>query len=358
MATIKEYLQTAHREKASDIYFSVDSPPFLKINGKLYPIKTHPDLSKTNIDSLVQEIFSPGDLAEFESSREVISTFTIDGVGRLRVVLSDEKRGNCLACHLIPLNIPEFDDLGLPSVLKELVSSGTGLILILGCARSGKTTTLASLIQHINNTAEKSVLTLEVPMEYEHKQNRSVIEPIRRPGNRMVLNQHVPGNLIETADVLAMDGLSLEEAIIPALKASTEGLLVLATLETNGGVAEVLNRIIGSASEKKEGYGREILARTLRCAIWQNLFPLKDQSRFMPAVEILINDPVISRLIRREGSLHLLRPTMAAGRHKGMQTMHQALASLKQQSIVHKDILAAFENEILRYYISPVHGRF
>jgi len=358
MATIKEYFQTAQREKATDIYFSVGSPPFLKINGGLHPLKAHPDLNKTKIDGLAQEVLSPRDLSEFESRREIISACTIDGLGRLRVVLSDESRGLCLACRLLPLNIPEFDGLGLPSFLKKMVSSGTGLILIIGCAKSGKTTTLASLIQHINDTSEKSILTMEVPTEYEHENNRSFIEQMRLPGNGTLLNKRTYSNLLKTADVMVMDGLPLEETMIPALNAAAEGLLVLATLETNGGVAEVLTRIVHNASANKRGSGRKLLAHTLRCAIWQHLLPLKNGSGFTPAVEILINDPVVSRLISQERSLHLLRPTMAAGRYKGMQTMHQALEALKQQSLVHKNILAAFKSEILRYYVSPIKGSF
>ena len=358
MATIKEYFRTAEREKATDIYFNVGTPPFLKINGGLHPLKAHPDLSKKKIEGLARQLLSPESLSEYESRREVIGACTINGVGRLRIVLSDGRGGPCMACRLVPLNIPEFDTLGLPSILAQLISAGTGLILVMGSAGSGKTTTLASLIQHINNTSEKVILTIESPTEYVQPHNQSVIETIRPGENGMLLEKNAYNGLLETADIMVIDSLPLEETISPALTAAAEGLLVLAALETNGGVAEVLARIINSAPATKKGYRRSLLARTLRGAIWQRLLPLKDGSGSTPAVEVLINDPVISRLMSQEGNLHLLRPTMAAGRYKGMQTMHQALETLKQQSIVQEDIMAAFANEILKYYVSPVKGSF
>ena len=174
----------------------------------------------------------------------------------------------------------------------------------------------------------------------------------------MPIDKKTYSSLLQTADVMVMDGLPFEETISPALRAAAEGLLVLATLETNGGVAEVLARIISTCSAEKREHRRSVLAHVLRGAIWQHLLPLKDGSGSTPAVEILINDPVTSGLINRDGHLGLLRPTMAATRYKGMQTMHQALETMKRQSLVHEDIMSAFENEILRYYVSPVKSSF
>ena len=358
MATIKEYYQVAQREKATDIYFSVGSPPFLKINGALKPLQKQKNLNKAKIVGLAREVLSSEKWSEFESRGELIGAHTIQGLGRLRIVLANERKGPCMVCRLIPLNIPEFDSLGLPPHLMRLVSVGTGLILLIGCAGSGKTTMLASLLNHINNTSEKSILTIEAPMEYEQPHNRSFFERIQPLENGMPIDKRTYNSLLQTADVMVMDGLPFEETISPALRAAAEGLLVLATLETNGGVAEVLARIISTCSAEKREHRRSVLAHVLRGAIWQHLLPLKDGSGSTPAVEILINDPVISRLINRNGHLGLLRPTMAATRYKGMQTMHQALETMKRQSLVHEDIMSAFENEILRYYVSPVKSSF
>lgn len=358
MSTIKEYFQAAEREKATDIYFSVGSPPFLKVNGGLRPFKPHPALKKATIERLAREVLSPEHLAEYESRLEVIAAHTIAGLGRLRIILSHERRGPSMVCRFIPLSIPKFDSLGLPSILPDLMSAGTGLILLMGCAGSGKTTTLASLTQHINNTWKKSILTMESPMEYVHPHDQSFIETIRPPKNGMLLEKNAYRGLLETADVMVMDGLPFEETISPALSAAAEGLLVLAALETNGGVAEVISRIINAVSASGKENRRHLLARTLRGALWQHLLPLKDGSGFTPAVEVLINDPAISSLMGKEGKLHLLRPTMAAGRYKGMQTMHQALETMKREGVVAEDTITGFAKEILKYYVSPINGRF
>ena len=358
MATIREYFQVAQRENATDIYFGVGSPPFLKINGALKPLRGQGNLNKAKITGLAREVFSSEKWSEFESRGELIGARTIRGLGRLRVTLADERKGPCMACRLIPLNPLPFEDLGLPPHLMRMVLSDNGLVLLMGRSGSGKTTTLASFVEHINSTSEKSILTIGAPMEYELPHQRSFFERIQPLENGKPMDKKAYGSLLQTADVMVIDGFPLEETISPALNAAAKGLQVFATLETNGGVAEVLARIINSCPPEKREYRRTVLARVLRGAIWQHLLPLKDGSGFAPVVEILVNDPVTSDLINGDGCLRMLRPTMAARGYNGMQTMHQALEAMKRESLVHEDILSAFESEILRYYVSPIKGDF
>ena len=358
MAHIKEYFRVAQQKNATDIYFSVGSPPTLKIKGGLHPLKTYPDLSKTKIDALAREILFPENLTEFESRREVIGARTIDGLGRLRIVFSDERKGPCMACRLIPLKIPKFDDLGLPPVLKHMVSSNAGLILVIGRAGSGKTTTLAALIDHINHHFQKSILTLEQPVEFIHTNQQSYIEQIPFCSPDALLEKCLSNAFIQTADVLVMDGLQPEETIPTALSAASEGLLVLVSVASNGGVAEVLKRIIDAFPAGVRNNQRRLLAGVLRGAIWQHLFPLKDSRALTPAVELLINDPVITRLLSRDGALHLVRPTMAAGRCNGNQTMYQALNTLKRKAFVPEDIIDDFQRAMLTHYVYSAKAAF
>jgi len=358
MATIKEYFQVAQREKATDIYFSVGSPPLLKINGGLHPLKVHPDLSKTKIDELAREVLSPENLSEFESRREVVGARTIDGLGRLRVVLSDERKGPCMACRLIPLKIPEFDSLGLPPILKRMVSADGGLILVIGRAGSGKTTTLASLINHINHHFQKSIITIEQPVEFVHTNKQSVIEQIPFCYLGIPSEKRLSNAFMQTAEVLVMDGMQPEETIPTGLSAAAEGLLVLVSVASNGGVAEVLKRIIDAFPAAVRKNQRRLLAGVLCGAIWQHLFPLKDSKELTPAVEVLINDPVMTRLLSRDGELHLVRPTMAAGRFNGMQTMYQELNSLRKKSLVGEDIIDGFQNDMLTHYVYSAKAAF
>ncbi len=358
MGTITEYFQTAQREMATDIYFSVGSPPLLKITGNLKPIAEEKILTKAKIEALLNGMLSPEKISEFRSRGELISTHAIDGLGRLRMAVTKGRDGPLLACRLIPLSVPHFDSLGLPHLLKEMLAFGSGLILVMGPSKSGKTTTLASLVQHLNKTSEKTVVTIEMPVEYEHPNDKSFIENFQPAETGRLLNKNTFGSFLKTVDVMVIDGLPLEETIPPALTAAAEGLLVLAALETNGGIAEILARIIQNCSSKVREYRRMLLARVLKAAIWQHLLPAKNSSQFVPLFEFLLNDPVTASLISQKDKLHLLRPTMAAGKRRGMQTMHQAIEILKRQALVDHDVIDAFEHELLRYYVSPLKANF
>jgi twitching motility protein PilT len=358
MATIAEYLQTAQRETATHIYFSVGSSPLLKIDGKLKPVREVSVLNKADVEALLNELLSPEKILEFRARGALISSFTVDGTGRLRLVITHGRKGPLIAVRLLPSEIPRFESLGLPQRLKELVSLGSGLVLVMGPSKSGKTTTLASLVEHINETSKKSIVTVEMPLEYQYTAKKSLIERFQPLDAGSWLDQNTLGSFLKTVDVMVIDGLSLEETISPALTAAAEGLLVLASLETNGGVAEILARIIQTCPSKARAYRRMLLARVLKAAIWQHLLPAKNSSQFIPLFEFLLNDPVTARLINQKNKLHLLRPTMAAGRTSGMQTMHQAIEVLKEQSIVGHDVLDTFEHELLRYYISPTKANF
>ncbi len=358
MATIKEYFQVAQREKATDIYFSVGSPPFLKINGALKPLQKQKNLNKSKIAGLAREVLSPEKWSEFESRGELIDARTIRGMGRLRIVLANERKGPCMVCRLIPLNIPEFDSLGLPPVLKRMVSAGGGLILVIGRAGSGKTTTLASLINHINHYFQKSIITIEQPVEFIHTNRQSFIEQIPFSSPGIPWEKCLSNTFMQTAEVLVMDGMQPEEIIPTATSAAAEGLLVLVSVASNGGVAEVLKGIIDAFPAAVRKNQRRLLAGVLRGATWQHLFPLKDSRELTPAVEILINDPVITRLLSRDGELHLVRPTMAAGRFNGMQTMYQALNSLRKKSLVGEDIIDDFQTAMLTHYVYSAKAAF
>ncbi len=358
MVTMSEYFQVAQEKQASDIYFSVGSCPWLKIDDELHPLNTHPVLSKPEIEGLAREVLAPEQLQNFEARKDMIDACTIQGQGRLRVILSKGRGGLAMACRLIPLEVPKFETLGLPHILKRLVSAGSGLILVIGSAGSGKTTTLASLVNHINNSSQKSIVTIEQPVEFLHTNNRSYIEQIQPHDTGIRFDKLWHAGFLKTADVIVIDGLQKCETVSLGLSAAAKGLLVLAALESNGGVAEVLKNIFDACPFAERENQRRLLARTLRGAIWQHLFPLKGHPGFKPAVEILINDRVISHMISQPGNLHLVRPTMAAGRIKGMQTMHQALETLRQESLVKEKFISSFEDSMLAYYVYPVKEAF
>ena len=355
MLTIREYCRVAREKKATDIYFNTGSPPWFRIDGQLHPLENYPTLRTAEIEKLALALLSPENPAnkKVRLHQDMIGACTIEGMGRLRIAFCKGRNGSSMNCHLIPSKIPDFEGLGLPVALKHMMSTQSGLILIIGRAGSGKTTTLASLINTINQQFEKSIITIEQPVEFVHSHRRSFIEQTQPRKSQNPLENIQHGGFLRTADVLAIDGLQPEQTLFPALSAAAEGILVMATVASNGGVAEVLKGFLDHCPVAERDNRRRLLARTLRGALWQHLLPLRSGQGFLPAVELLINDTVISRLISREGNLHLIRPTMAAGRLKGMQTMHQALKHLKQKSLVPEDIMDDFQTTMLMHYIYP-----
>ena len=360
MLTIREYCRVAREKKATDIYFNTGSPPWFRIDGELHPLENDPTLRTAEIEELALALLSPENPPnkKVHLEQDMIAACTIEGMGRLRIAFCKGRNGSSLACRLIPSKVPDFEGLGLPMALKHMASTQSGLILIIGRAGSGKTTTLASLINIINQQFEKSIITIEQPIEFVHPHNRSFIEQTQPHETENPLENIRHSGFLRSADVIAIDGLQPEETLSPALSAAAEGILVLATVASNGGVAEVLKGFLDDCPDAERNNRRRLLAQTLRGAVWQHLLPLKSGQGFIPAVELLINDPVISRLVSREGNLHLIRPTMAAGRHKGMQTMHQALEYLKQKSLVREDILDDFQTTMLTHYVYPARACF
>ena len=358
MVTIQEYFKAAQEKSASDVYLSVGSHPWLKIGSRLQSLTAYPVVGKAQMQALVQEVFSANQLQKFEVRPDLTGTYTIKGQGRLRVILAQGRNGLTMACRLIPPAVPAFETLGLPDALKRLVNAKRGLVLVIGPAGSGKTTTLAALIDYINTHFRKSIVTIEQPPEFVHKNKLSFIEQIDCDEGRLRPEELEHSSILKATDVIMVDGLKNSDSISLGLCAAARGTLALVAVESNGGAAEMLKRILDGFPATERENQRRLLARMLRGAVWQHLLPLKDSAGYRPAVEVLVNDPVISSLISRSGALHLVRPTMAAGRAKGMQTMHQALETLKQESVVDEDVIATFENTMLANYVYPATRAF
>lgn len=358
MVTIREYLHAARQQNASHIYFHVGSRPAFKRNGDLHRLGNFPRLNDEDLNCL-KNALNEAETGSFAgTSKDRIHSVSIDEETRVRVTASQNRQGLSIACRLLPSRIPVFETLFLPMVLKDMMSLASGLILVIGRAGSGKTTTLAALIDRMNREQKRSIFTIEHPIEFIHSSKKSLINQMPYSETHAAFDRNWKSALTETMDVLVLDGIPPEEFISPALSAASEGLLVLASVESNGGVAEVLNRMINNCPSRERENRRRLMARTLRGAIWQHLFPCKDGLSMKPAFEILLNDAVISHQISRKGHLNLLRPTMAAGRYKGMQTMHQALSNLKTDSLVKIEDINAFEKDMLNYYVLPVKNVF
>jgi twitching motility protein PilT len=358
MITIEQYHQSAQAKGASDLYLSVGSRPRLKIDGRLRSLTAYPPVDGPQMHALVEAVFSTGPPPTNEGSLDRITAYTVPGQGRLRVVLAQAHDGVTLACRLIPPTVPAFETLGLPNVLQRLVEAPRGLVLVVGRAGSGKSTTLAALIDTINTRFCKSIVTIEQPIEFVHTNKRSMVDQIDCARCDTCPAELGRSGFLKAADVVLLDGLKNRGGLSTGLALAARGMLVFVAVESNGGAAEVLKRMLDGFPAAKRGDQRRLLARTLRGVAWQHLLPLKEPPGYRPAVEVLLNDSAVSGLIGRPGSLHLVRPTMAAGRAKGMRTMHQALEAIKQESVVEDAVVATFERTMLTHYVYPVARAF
>jgi len=356
MPTIGEFVSMALEHSATDIYFNPNTPPWLRIDGAMHLLQDHPLLDGEEIETLARQVLPR--LAAGPLPENAVGAVSLDGLCRLRVTLFTGNEGPSLSCRLISATVPDFQVLGLPRVLKKLATEPHGLLLLVGRAGSGKSSTLAALIDYINHHFQKSIVSIETPVEYVHNNKMSFIEQIPYHHTDARFDRIWHAGYLQTADVIAIDGLTPDEMISPALAAAAEGCLVMATLESNGGSAEVLEQVIHMESAARRDSRRLLLAATLRGVVWQHLFRRKTGERVQPAFEVLLNDQVISGLIGQPGRLHLIRPTMAAGRFKGMQTMRQALSELKAASDAHEGEIHAFERAMLAHYVRPVTARF
>ena len=220
MTTIPEYFKAAQEKNASDVYLSAGSRPWLKIRGRLQPLATCPVVSKAHMQALVREVFAAKGVQSFNVPPDLTGTYTIEGRGRLRVILVQGRNGLTMACRLIPPAVPALEKLGLPDTLKRLVTAKGGLVLVIGPSGSGKTTTLAALIDYINTSFRKSIVTIGHPVEFVHKNKLSFIEQIDCAECRLHPEAPEHSDILKAADVIMVDGLKNSDSISLGLSAA------------------------------------------------------------------------------------------------------------------------------------------
>ena len=325
MARIDSFLKLGKEQLCSDIHLTVGLPPLVRLDGELIPLK-YRSLTSEEAAGLIDEILPETQKQELASSGSTDLSYESPGLGRFRINVAQQLRGVSAFCRVIPGDPPALEDLGLPEVLPQLIQVKSGLVLITGTAGTGKSTTLAALIGHINRTQDVSVLTLEDPIEFVHTNDRAQIVQ-RELGTHMHgFSDGLRSALRQDPDVILVGELRDRETISMAIEASETGHLVFSTLHTRGAY-QTIHRLVDAFPTDAQAQVRHTLADTLRCVMTQDLVRLPDGRGRRAATEVMVMTPAISQLIR-EGKNHQLAQAIATGRRHGMHLMDQSLMQL------------------------------
>lgn len=322
---INEILLKAVEAKASDLHITVGVPCTIRVHGKLHyidDVRVTPEDSKNIIRALASDYH----WEVLTNKGEVDFSYSIPGIQRFRVNAYKQRNAFGVALRLINTKIPEIDELGLPPVIKEITKLNSGLVLVTGPTGSGKSSTLASMIEQINQTKDKHIITLEDPIEYLFKHNKSIINQREIGNDTLSFSNALRACLRQDPDVILVGEMRDYDTISIALTAAETGHLVFSTLHTVGAAATV-DRIIDVFPPNQQQQIRFQLAMTLQAVISQQLITKIDGLGRAVAVEVMLSNIAVRNLIR-ESKVHQLTNVMQTNASKGMRTMDDSLAEL------------------------------
>jgi twitching motility protein PilT len=326
MATIYDLLKIMIEKGASDLHITTGSPPRLRIDGKLIPLD-HPSLMPAETKSLCYSILTDNQKHKFEESNELDLSFGVKGLSRFRGNVFMQRGAVAAAFRTIPFEIKSFKELGLPEIVNELVKKPRGLILVTGATGSGKSTTLAAMVDRINEERFDHIITVEDPIEYLHSHKKCLINQREVNADTVSFKNALRYVLRQDPDVVLIGEMRDLETIEAALTVAETGHLTLATLHTNSAV-QTINRIIDVFPPHQQEQIRVQLSFVLEGILAQQLIPKKNGKGRVLAVELLVPNPAIRNLIR-EDKIHQIYSMMQTGQTKfGMQTMNQSLVEL------------------------------
>lgn len=333
---IFDLLEKTIELKASDLHITVAYPPVMRINGKLEKYGDEILQPYDNI-SLVKQILTDEKFKILEEKGEIDTSISYHQLGRFRVNIYRQRGTYGIAIRTVALEIPSMDELGLPPVMKELARKKRGLILVTGPTGSGKSTTLASMIDFINKERSSHILTLEDPIEYLHKHNKSIVNQREIGQDSDSFTNALRAALRQDPDVILVGEMRDLETIAIALTAAETGHLVLSTLHTVG-AAKTVDRIIDVFPPHQQPQILVQLAAVLEGVISQQLLTKSDESGRVAALEIMVVTTAIRNLIR-EGKTHQIQTAIQTGMKFGMQTMDNALLDLYMKKMISKESL-------------------
>lgn len=339
-------LNTAVEKNASDIHIVADMPPILRIDGSLTPLELS-TLSPEKTKSLVYEVLTDQMILILEEKGEVDASFSISKLSRYRVNAFKQSGNFGMVLRVIPIEIPSMDDLRLPNSIRKLSMLKRGLVLVTGPTGSGKSTTLASLVDKINRERNVHILTLEDPIEYIHKNNNSIINQRQIGSDSLSFASALRASLRQDPDVILVGEMRDLETISIALTAAETGHLVLSSLHTSG-AAKTIDRIIDVFPSSQQGQIRIQFSSVIQAIVSQQLLPGKDNKGRLAAFEIMKRTRAIENLIR-EDKTHQIDSSIQTGRNMGMVTMGKSIIDLYERGLIDRN--TAINESVNKEYI-------
>jgi len=334
---VNELLKAAHSQGASDLHLKVGSYPILRINGELTPLSTESRLSQEDTLKIAFSVMSPGQREVFKKKNDIDLAYSVPGLGRFRCNIFIQRGTIGLVFRVIPMRIPTIEELNLPDVLKKISLEPRGLILVTGTTGSGKSTTLASMLDNINSNKTEHIMTIEDPIEYLHRDKRSIVNQREIGNDTESFSKALRAALRQDPDVILVGEMRDFETIQTALTAAETGHLVLSTLHTID-ATETINRIISVFPPYQHKQVRMQLASVLKSIISMRLVPKIDGNGRVPAVEVLIATAMIKDCILDPDKSKMIPDVIAQGAlHYSMQTFDQSLFNLYKTQLISLD---------------------
>src|SRR4051812_1976562 len=331
---VNDLLHIAVEAGASDLHLKVGSSPMMRVRGALTPAVTDRRLSHDDMVAMANAVLPTSHREKFKNNHEVDLAYSVAGLGRFRCNAFQQRGTIGMIFRVIPMDVAKIDELALPQVLKRITEERRGLVLVTGTTGSGKTTTLASMVDEINATRTAHIITLEDPIEYLHRDNMSIVSQREIGVDTDSFAHALRSALRQDPDVILVGEMRDFETIETALVAAETGHLVFSTLHTLD-ATETINRIIAVYPPHQHKQVRVQLSSVLRAVISQRLLPKADGKGRAPAVEVLIATPFIRDCIVDEGKTHLIPNAIAQGTSQyGMQTFDQSIFSLYERGMV------------------------
>ena len=328
---ISELLAFAVKNKASDLHLSAGLPPMIRVHGDIRRINL-PPMDHNTVHDMVYDIMNDGQRKVYEESLEVDFSFEVPTLARFRVNAFNQNRGSGAVFRTIPSKVLTLEELNAPKIFKEISDQPRGIVLVTGPTGSGKSTTLAAMVDYVNDSTFGHILTVEDPIEFVHQSKKCVINQREVGPHTLSFSNALRSALREDPDVILVGEMRDLETIRLALTAAETGHLVFGTLHTSS-AAKTIDRIVDVFPAAEKEMVRSMLSESIRAVIAQTLLKTKDGNGRVAAHEIMIGTPAIRNLIR-ENKIAQMYSSIQTGQNVGMQTLDQCLQDLVRRNVV------------------------